>query len=397
LADISTNSTASVLRIALVCPFSLSRPGGVQGQILGLARCLTAAGHEVTVFAPADDEIVLPDGVEVVVTGHSVSLPANGSKAPVTVSPRAVRRALRAIRVPNFDVVHVHEPFAPGVPYGLLVGRKLPPLVVTFHRSGNSPFYAALGPLTKRLSRRFMVRCAVSDAARATAFAAVGGHYEVGFNGIEVSQYEDVVGWPNGRPTILFLGRHEERKGLRVLLEAFDLMGAVPGTRQPAPETGPVLWIAGDGPETDELQRLFPESDSIRWLGMLSEEEKIRRLVGADVVALPSIGGESFGIVLLEAMAARTTVVASDIDGYRAASGGHAVLVPVDDPEAWAEALSGVLDGSLGIEGAAGDDPHVGRERWLDGAKAWAEHWSMGELADWYVPIYRRAVVMDAG
>jgi phosphatidylinositol alpha-mannosyltransferase len=385
------------LRIALVCPFSLSRPGGVQGQVLGLARCLRAEGHEATVFAPVDDEFEPPAGVEVVATGHSVSLPANGSVAPVTVSPLAVRRALRAIRSSNFDVVHVHEPFAPGVPYGLLLGRRLPPLVVTFHRSGGSPFYAALGPLTRRLSRRFMVRCAVSDAARSTAFAAVGGRYEVGFNGIEVSQYQDVSGWPTDRPTILFLGRHEERKGLRVLLEAFDLMGGVRDDGDPAPLGAPVLWIAGDGPETADLRRRYPESDSIRWLGILSEEEKIRRLVGADVVAAPSIGGESFGIVLLEAMAARTTVVASDIDGYRAASGGRAVLATVDDPEAWAKALTGVLDGSLGVVHPPDDGPLAGRDGWLDGARGWAEHWSMGELARWYVPIYRRAMVRAAG
>jgi phosphatidylinositol alpha-mannosyltransferase len=395
--DQRTDSQPAVMRIALVCPFSLSRPGGVQGQILGLARCLEADGHEVTVFAPVDDDTELPEGVVVVVTGHSVSLPANGSVAPVTVSPRAVRRAVKALRSPNFDVVHVHEPFAPGVPYGLLLGRKLPPLVVTFHRSGGSPFYAALGPLTRRLARRFVVRCAVSDAARATAFAAVGGHYEVCFNGIEVGQYENIRGWPTDRPTILFLGRHEERKGLRVLLEAFDLMGGVPREGERVPPDAPVLWIAGDGPETAELQRLYPESDSIRWLGILSEEEKIRRLVGAQVVAAPSIGGESFGIVLLEAMAARATVLASDIDGYRAASGGHAVLVPVDDPVAWAKSLTGVLEGSLGVAPCPDGDVVAGRERWLDEAKSWADHWSMRELAEWYVPIYRRAVVEAAG
>jgi phosphatidylinositol alpha-mannosyltransferase len=386
------------MRIAMVCPFSLSRPGGVQGQVLGLARSLGAVGHEVVVFAPLDDPVDLPAGVEVVTTGHSVSLPANGSIAPVTVSPRAVRRALRALRAADVDVVHVHEPFAPGLPYGLLLGRRLPPLVVTFHRSGWSPIYAALGPLTRRLARRrFVVRCAVSDAARATAFAAVGGHYDVGFNGIEMSPYENADPWPTERPAILFLGRHEERKGLRVLLEAFDLMSVAPAGSDPGQAGDPVLWIAGDGPDTGELQRLYPESDSIRWLGILSEEEKIRRLVAADVTAAPSLGGESFGIVLLEAMAARTVVVASDIDGYRASSGGHAVLVPVDDPGAWAQALVGVLDGSLGAGPAPGDDRSSGRELWLDEAHVWAKHWSMAELGAWYLPRYRQAVVRGAG
>ena len=182
--------------MALVCPYSLSRPGGVQGQELGLARSQTAHGHLVTVFAPVDGPLRSPDGVEIVAAGHSTSLRANGSVAPVSVSPAAARRALAELRARQPDVVHVHEPFAPGMPYALLTARDLPPLVGTFHRSGGSSFYTLLGPVARRLAARLAVRCAVSAAAAATARAALGGTYEVLFNGIDLGQFDGVVPYP---------------------------------------------------------------------------------------------------------------------------------------------------------------------------------------------------------
>ena len=165
------------------------------------------------------------------VAGHSVSLPANGSVAPVSVSPRAAHRALGRLRAGHFDVVHVHEPFSPGLPYGLLVGREVPPMVVTFHRSGGSVFYSLLATPGHAGWRTggSPVRCAVSEAARETAQAAVGGDYVVLFNGVEVDRYAAAVPWPTEGPTVLFLGRHEGRKGLPVLLDACR-----PGARRPA-------------------------------------------------------------------------------------------------------------------------------------------------------------------
>jgi phosphatidyl-myo-inositol alpha-mannosyltransferase len=388
LVDPNEHDTPPTLRIALVCPYSLSRPGGVQGQVLGLARALGRRGHQAVVFAPLDDPGDTPAGIELVATGRSVSLPANGSVAPVSLSLAGVARAVRSIRSGGFDAVHIHEPFTPGVPYGLIVGRHLPPLVVTFHRSGGSPLYTALRPLVRRSARRFAVRCAVSEAARSTAFDALGGTYDVGFNGVEVDRYQGVDPWPKDRPTVLFLGRHEERKGLRVLLTAFERMErsdtASRSTDGPPP---PVLWIAGDGPETESLRHRHPESSDIRWLGVLSEDEKIRRLVAADLLCAPSLGGESFGVVLLEAMAARTVAVASDIDGYRHAAGGHAVLAPPGDAQALSEALASVLAG-----GPVGTVP-TERDRWLDGASDRASHWSMARLTEWYEPRYRTAMV----
>ncbi len=384
------------LTIALVCPYSLSRPGGVQGQVVGLARALERRGHRVTVLAPLDGAADAPDGIHLVPTGRSVSLPANGSVAPVTVSVAAVVRALRRLRAGGFDVVHVHEPFTPGVPFGLLVGRGLPPLVATFHRSGRSPFYDALRPVTRRLAQRFAVRCAVSPAARSTAEQALGGQYDVGFNGVEVDRFTGVDPWPRTGPAVLFLGRHEARKGLGVLLAAFERRRAHADRVGPGGSgSAPTLWVAGDGPQTTALRHRYPEAADLHWLGVLSEDEKLRRLVAADVVVAPSLGGESFGMVLVEAMAARAVVVASDIDGYREAAGGHALLVPPDDPVALADGLGQALVGRVPgarISGRPGAGLE-GRAAWLDGAESWADHWSMERLAEWYETRYRASVV----
>jgi phosphatidyl-myo-inositol alpha-mannosyltransferase len=376
----------------MVCPYSLSRPGGVQGQVVGLVRALDARGHQATVFAPLDDRRDAPSDVNLVVTGQSVSLPANGSVAPVSVSPLAVHRALGDLRSGHFDVVHVHEPFSPGLPYGLLAARGMPPIVTTFHRSGGSFFYCALRPLTTSLARRkFAVRCAVSEAARQTAHAAVGGEYVVLFNGVEVDRYAHAVPWPTDGPTVLFLGRHEERKGLGVLLDAFNqlvgnqLVGNQPvshGSGDDAALASPTLWVAGDGPDTDALRRRYPDSRHIRWLGVLTEEDKLRRLAGADVLCAPSLGGESFGMVLLEAMAAGTRVVASDIPGYRDAAGGRARLVRPGDASALSEALRDVLAPVNDVEADRREQDRV------DGA-ARAREWSMDRLAERYESLYR--------
>ncbi len=392
------SATADPLRIALVCPYSLSRPGGVQGQVIGLARVLAARGHSVTVFAPLDRVDDAPHGIDLVATGHSTALPANGSVAPVSVSVSAVVRARRTLVSGGFDVVHVHEPFAPGLPYGLLVGGHLPPVVATFHRSGGSAFYTVLAPVIRHLSTRFAVRCAVSEAARATVETALGAPCLVGFNGVEVDRYREVEPWPSDRPTVLFLGRHEERKGLAVLLEAFSrLLDGPPVEWVPGRSGRPVLWIGGDGPQTEDLRRRFPASPDVEWLGILSESEKDRRLVGADVLCAPSLGGESFGMVLLEAMAAGTVVVASDIDGYREAAGGHAVLASPGEGQSLATALTGALTGEQGIVAAPGagnaSDPRAGRRRWLAEASDRASAWSMDSLADWYEGHYRDAMV----
>jgi phosphatidyl-myo-inositol alpha-mannosyltransferase len=378
------------MRLALVSPYSLSRPGGVQAQVLGLARAYELHGHDVSVFAPLDDGAPLAlSQVDLVATGHSIAVPANGSVAPVTLSPLAVARALHELRSRGPDVVHVHEPFAPGLPFGLLVGRGLPPEVATFHRSGPSTFYRALGPVVRRLGRRLQARCAVSAAARTTAAGAVDGPIEVLFNGVECDRYAGADPWPATRPVVLFLGRHEERKGLAVLLEAFDHLRRTGG--QGRDGLGAELWVAGNGPQTRELRRQWPPDKDLRWLGTVPEDEKVRRLAAATLLCAPSLGQESFGIVLLEAMAAQTVVVASDIPGYRDAAGGRAVLVPPGRPAELAEALSGVLDGRLAVAG----DPAT-RARWLGEAEQRALSFSMESLAGRYEAIFARVLTRPA-
>ncbi len=366
----------------MVCPYNLSRPGGVQGQVLGLSRALLARGHRVTVVAPDDERPVGPqvlhdgDGpdLDLWVIGHTTSLRSNGSVAPVALSPSASLRANRILDPTRFDVVHWHEPMAPGISYRSLLAARVP-MVATFHRAGGSSWYKAFKPLAWWGAGRIQRRVAVSEAARLTAEAALGGHYEVLFNGVELGRFSGIEPTPTDRPTILFLGRHEERKGLGVLLEAFE---AVPDPVR--------LWIAGDGPSTESLRRRHPASARLEWLGLLDQAEVAPRLAGADILCAPSLRGESFGMVLLEAMAAGTVVVASDLDGYRAASGGHAVLVPPGDGAVLGKAL---VDAVADVRAATG--PASGAA--LAAARRHADAWSMDLLAVRYLALYEQAIV----
>lgn len=412
------------MRVALVCPYSLSRPGGVQGQVQGLARALGATGHAVLVLSPDDDRPPgwvpgsvppvppgspvppgppgppVPAGQATVprrfAAGPSTGVRANGSVAPVSLDPRAAWRARRAVRAFGADVVHFHEPLAPVVGYWCLAEHRLP-AVGTYHRSGEGRGYRLAAPLVRWADARLDVRCAVSEAAAAT-LAAVAGHrpVEVLFNGVEVDRFAGAVPTPAGRPAVLFLGRHERRKGLDVLLEAF---------RQATWPAGaaPVLWVAGDGPETGQLRRRYEGHPGIEWLGVLDDAEVPARLAGASVLCAPSLAGESFGMVLLEAMAAGCAVVASDIPGYRAAAGGHAALVPPGDAAALARALAGAVGEVTAPAGAAGSaamspgGPARLAAARLAAARRHAEGWSMGRLATRYVALYERARVARPG
>jgi len=359
------------MRIAMVSPYSLSRPGGVQGQVVGLARSLRARGHEVTVVAPASDRV--PDAVgDHYVIGRPTELRSNGSVAPVALWPTAAARAERFVRGGDFDVAHLHEPLAPMAAYGLVLTAPLP-MVGTYHRAGVSRWVRPLRPLAELVGRRMQVRVAVSDAARETAVRSGGGDFEVLFNGVEMDRFESAPPHRDaeGRPAVLFLGRHEPRKGLQVLLDAFAMLD------RPA-----VLWVAGDGPGTEVQRRRHPPSERVHWLGVLSDGEVASRLAGAAVLCAPSLQGESFGMVLLEGMAAGCAVVASDIDGYRTAAGGHAALVPPGDAGALARALDGALAGAV-----TGTSAQARKE-----ATEYARAWSMDTLAGRYVEIYGRAI-----
>jgi phosphatidylinositol alpha-mannosyltransferase len=368
------------VKIAMLSPYSLSRPGGVQGQVLGLSRALRAMGHDVTVIGPDDED--LADGVaahasssDVFVVGSPTGLRSNGSVAPVTISPLAAARAERFVRKGGFDVLHLHEPLAPLAPYGFVLTAPVP-MVGTYHRAGISRWVPVFKPLAKLANSRLQVRVAVSEAARATGEQSGGGHFEVLFNGVDVERFGSATPTrdPEGRPTVLFLGRHEERKGLSVLLDAFAELD------RPA-----VLWVIGSGPASEVQRRRHPESDRVKWLGRLSDDQVASRLAGADVLCAPSLRGESFGVVLLEGMAARCAVVASDLEGYASAAGGLAELVEPGNVTALARALGVALADAVQGEGRSSTES-------LKAGEAHAENWSMQTLATRYVDLYHQAI-----
>jgi phosphatidylinositol alpha-mannosyltransferase len=354
------------VRIGLLCPYSLTLPGGVQMQVLGLARSLRKAGHDVRVLAPSDGP---PPDTGVIPLGASVPTAANGSVAPLAPDPSAQLRTIRALRDEAFDVVHIHEPLAPG-PCQTALLVKQAPLIGTFHAAGESAGYKYLRPFLRRMVGRLDLRCAVSSEAAALATKYLGGEYIPVFNGIDVEAHAAADPWPSEGPTIFFIGRHEPRKGLDVLLAAMD---ALPSDVR--------LWVGGDGPDTDELRAAHPDP-RIEWLGRITDAEKHRRIRGADVFCAPALRGESFGVVLLEGMAGGTPVVASDIDGYRtvATHGLDAELVAPGDARALAAAIADVLAGGPRIEAMV----DAGRKR--------ADTFSMAHLAARYLALYEQLV-----
>jgi phosphatidyl-myo-inositol alpha-mannosyltransferase len=353
------------VRIGLVCPYSLTVPGGVQAQVLGLARVLRVLGYDTRVLAPCDGP---PPDAGVTPLGNSVPTASNGSFAPLAPDPAAQLRTIRALRDEAFDVLHLHEPLAPGPTMTSLLFRNAP-IVGTFHRAGDSAAYALARPGVRWLAKRLDIRCAVSKDALATARKAVGGTYELLFNGIEVERFAKAVPHPTTGPTILFVGRHEQRKGLAVLLDALRWL--------PADVT---LWVGGTGPQTESLRARHGGDPRIEWLGRLSDEQVAARMRGADVFCAPSLHGESFGVVLLEAMAAGTVVVASALEGYAnvASNGIDALLTPPGDAEALGRALDRALtDGLL-------------RARLLAAAELRAGEFAMTRLGEAYAERYER-------
>ncbi|MGH9104612.1 MAG: glycosyltransferase family 4 protein [Acidimicrobiales bacterium] len=320
------------MRVGVICPYSLSTPGGVQGQVLGIARALRATGVEARVLAPCDGP---PPDPWVSPLGASVPTAANGSIAPIAPDPAAALRTIRVLRDERFDIVHLHEPLVPGPTLTALLFSD-GPLVGTFHRAGDITWYRGIKGPGRWALRRLALRCAVSGLALATARQALGGDYELVWNGIDVDLVNTVEPWPTSGPTVLFLGRHEPRKGLAVLVEAVVKHGV-----------DAKIWVVGDGPQHTSLRGSTLGDARFEWLGTVGEEEKLRRLRGADVLAAPSLHGESFGVVLLEGMAARAAVVASDIPGYAqvARPGRDALLVPPGDAAALARALEEALAG----------------------------------------------------
>jgi phosphatidylinositol alpha-mannosyltransferase len=356
-------------RVMLVSPYSLSYVGGVQGQVLGLARALRELGVDARVVAPCDGP---PPEPGVTVVGGSTRVSSNGSIAPIASGKAVAAHTLEALRVFEPDVVHLHEPLVPGPTQAALLATDVPK-VGTFHAAAAEgvPFYKAFRPPLRRWVGRLAIRTAVSDEARRLAAEAFGGEYEVLPNGVEVPPFANAVPWPSPRPAILFVGRHEPRKGLGVLIDAFAGL-----------ERDAVLWAAGEGSETAALRDRGIAG--VEWLGQISETEKARRLRGATVYCAPSLRGESFGMVLLEAMAAGVPAIASDIPGYRsvARADREALIVPPGDAVALREALRRLLDDA------------AARARLVEAGRGRADELSMSRLAERFLPIYERAVAL---
>jgi len=302
--------------------------------------------------------------------GNSIPTAANGSVAPVAPDPSCALRTIRAIRDEAFDVLHLHEPMAPSVTVTALI-VDLAPAVGTFHAAGATAPYRFLTSGARYLADRLDARIAVSKDAKELVNHYLPAQYEVLFNGVEVDRYRHAEPFPASGPTIFFCGRHEERKGLSVLLDAMALL--------PLDIT---CWVASDGPETAALRATYGADPRIEWLGRVSDDDKIARLKGATVFCAPSLHGESFGVVLIEAMAAGTPVVASDLAGYQnvATDGDTALLVPPGDVTSLADALGRVLSDTALAERLR----RAGDRR--------ADDFSMATLAERYVEIYRYVI-----
>ena len=327
------------MRIGMVCPYSFDVHGGVQAHVLDLAEVFRRRGHEVSVLAPSSPHVKLPDYV--VSGGKAVPIPYNGSVARLRFGPATHRMVKKWIAEGDFDVLHLHEPNAPSLSVlALMVAEG--PIVATFHTSTTkslalSVFQGILRPWNEKI----VGRIAVSDLARRWQMEALGSDAVEIPNGVDVESFATaplLPGYPRPGKTVLFLGRFDEpRKGMAVLL------GALPALVEQFPDVE--ILVVGRGDE-DELREEAGElSGHLKFLGQVDDAEKASALRSADVYCAPNTGGESFGIVLVEAMAAGTAVVASNLDAFRRVleDGKAGRLVPVEDSAALAEALIAVL------------------------------------------------------
>jgi phosphatidylinositol alpha-mannosyltransferase len=329
------------VRIGVVTHAYYPRYGGVSEHVAALAREMRARGHHVTIitghFAGED-----PSEPDVVRVSRTYLVPHNGAFCDLTLGPLLPFRLRTALRRGNFDVVHVHEPYAPVI--GLLAVRLAPcPVVGTFHATAPSNRgYALFARALRAYSRPLVARIAVSSPARAFVHRYVPAHYEIIPNGVDTDRFSPAVSpLPayDKRPVVLFVGRLDPRKGAAVLVDAMAIV------RRDFSDA--FLLVVGDGPLRERIRRRAAAllGDAARFVGAVERDELPRYYAAADVVVSPALGNESFGIVLLEAMASGRPVVASDIAGYRSVltHGRDGLLVPPNDPSNLARALVHLL------------------------------------------------------
>lgn len=300
------------MRIGIVCPYAWDIPGGVSAHVNDLAVALIKLGHEVSVLAPAESDENLPPFV--VSTGQPRAVKYNGSVARLSFGPVTARKVSKWIAEGQFDVLHVHEPLAPSLSV-LAVWAAKGPIVATWHSSmDRSRMILSLAKLAQTAMEKISARIAVSEAARKTLVEHVGGDALIIPNGVDTSYFVDahpLPGWPGEGKALVFLGRVDEpRKGLEVLLKAFPLV------RKEFPNIR--LLIAGPG-DAEEIIDDVPLSDrmAITHIGRIDNEQKPDVFASGNIYVAPNTGGESFGIVLLEAMASGTPVVASDLPAFQ--------------------------------------------------------------------------------
>jgi phosphatidylinositol alpha-mannosyltransferase len=365
------------MRIGMVCPYSFDVHGGVQAHVLQLAEVMRKRGHDVSVLAPSSPHVKLPDYV--VSGGKAVPIPYNGSVARLRFGPATHRMVKKWIAAGDFDVLHLHEPNAPSLSVlALMVAEG--PIVATFHTSTTKSFALSFFQgILRPWNEKIVGRIAVSDLARRWQIEALGSDAVQIPNGVDVDAFASappLAGYPRPGKTVLFLGRFDEpRKGMEVLL------GALPALVERFPDVE--ILVVGRGDEDELREEAGDLAGHLRFLGQVDDAEKASALRSADVYCAPNTGGESFGIVLVEAMAAGTAVVASNLDAFRRVldDGEAGRLVPVEDSAALADGLITVL----------GDDKL--RARYVKAATAAVGQYDWSVVADEIMRVYETVAV----
>lgn len=373
--QISTRLENDPMRVAIVCPYSMSVPGGVQNQVLLLSAKMRSLGIDARIIAPCDGALPVPYIMSV---GKTRSLKSNGSLAPIVVDPQASSLTLDALYSFNPDVIHLHEPLVPGPTSAAMIGGE-GAIVATFHAAGEG-----IGALkyfrhpARGAVSRVHQRVAVSNEANALAEQYLPGDYKIIPNCIDIERIRNAKPLSdvkkNNKLKVLFVGRHEERKGLSFLVDAWLSSSYCMENAE--------LWIAGTGALTEELVLKSKHSASVNFLGRISNEELFRRMKSSEVVVAPALYGESFGIVLLEAMAASACVIASDIPGYRdvARNGIEALLVSPGNSDSLKEALELVLkDDGL-------------RQKLINAGIERLDQFSVDVVVDKYISVYKAVI-----
>lgn len=369
------------MKVGIACPYSWDVPGGVQVHIRDFTEELTSRGHKVSVLAPGDDDDDLPPYVTTV--GRPLAIPYNGSVARVAFGPRIAARVRRWLVDGDFDVVHVHEPASLSLGLITTLWAEVPIVATSHSAMRRSRAMSAAQGILKSAFEKFTAHIAVSEEARRTVVQHLGVDAVLIPNGLFVDRFAVPAReeWRSEEGTLSFLGRLDEpRKGLQVLLKAWPAIhDAFPKTR---------LLVAGRGEIEDIRRGIDPRyRDAVEFLGGVSDDDKAAMLASSDIYVAPHIGGESFGIVLAEAMAAGAPVLSSDLEAFQAVLDGGRLgaLVPVGDSSALADEAIALLG-----------DP-ARRARYRAAASLGVRRYDWSRVADEVLAVYEMAVAVGSG